>query len=465
MIRWKVGRGGWQRGRRVPSLTVVVWLALGCAGDRPGVGGGDAGVDAGVDVVVSDVGVPDDAPASTVRFAEPTCFPAAPQLDRVVTGDLDRDGRLDAVLEYRGSAPSAPSGYGYARNASAAGEVRFDARVDRLSSEATPLLASGATQAADLDGDGFPELLRNDRWWRNAQAAAGALTEATFAGEGQVFGSGIGFTTPDPETLTVLDLDRDGLRDVMSVQNTGGCNVLVYPQQRGAASPTFGMQQIMRVYVRGLTRCTSIAVGDLDGDGRDDVVATSDNPDRGSGEQGFAALRNESSPGRLTEGTFSAALRWNTAASGERRVTRDARLADVNGDGRLDLFYTLRSPDSPGTRGALRLHTGAAALSAETFGPAIDVPGALGDGAVVSVLDLDGNGVPDVASALGDRVTVVQNLAARGVAPATGSFAVRALTLPLGSRAAAFAEVDGDGRADVIFVRDGGWCVMRNTTP
>ncbi len=461
-----MGRGDracWLGGRRVPSLAVGVWLALGCAADPP-VGARDAGVDA-VDVAVSDVGVAEDVPVSSVRFADPTCFPAAAQLDRVVTGDLDHDGRLDAVLEYRESGPSAPSGYGYARNASAAGEVRFDARVDHLSSEATPLLASSATQVTDLDGDGFAELIRNDRWWRNTQAAAGALTEATFAGTGQLFGSGVGFTTPEPDTLTVLDLDLDGLRDVMSAQSAGSCNVLVYPQRRVEPAPIFGTQLIVRVYVRGLTRCTSIALGDLDGDGRPDVVATSDNPDRGSGEQGFAALRNESTPGTLTERTFGDALRWNTAATGERRVTRNARLVDVNGDGRVDLFYTLKSPDAPGTRGALRLHTGAAALSAETFGPAIDLPGSLGDGAVVSVIDLDGNGVPDVASALGDRVTVVQNLATRGAAIGPASFAVRAITLPLGSRSAAFAEVDGDGRADVIFVRDGGWCVMRNTTP
>lgn len=438
---------------------VTCAVLLGCAATPPAVVR-DGGVDA-PEVAVVDAGVVArvDASAGTVRFAEPVCFPALAHVERAVAGDLDRDGRLDLVLEYGGAGAS---GFGYARNTSSAGAVGFDARVDRLSSDAVPLLASRVTQAADLDGDGFPELLRDDRWWRNAQGASGPLTEATFAGAGQVYGGGIGFTTPDPRTLTVADLDRDGLRDLVSTQSGGACNMVAYPQRAGGPTPTFGMQQIFRVYVRGLTSCTSLALGDLDGDARLDVVVTSGNPDRGSGEQGFAVLRNGSSPGQLMEGVFGEALRWTTAESGERRVTRGARLADFNGDGRLDLLYTVTPPDGPGTRGVLRLHTGAAALGADTFGPAVELPG-LGD--EPAVVDLDGNGVPDLVSASGDQVTTVQNLAARGAAPTAAGFAVRSFTLAVGSRGATLAEVDGDGRADVVYVRDGGFCVMRNTTP
>jgi len=421
----------------------------------------DAAADAAADAA------DDGAPPGALRFESPRCFPAAPSLDRVVPGDVDRDGRADALLEYlaRPGDPAAPSGFGYARSVPADGGVGFDPRVDRLSTAGAPLPAAGASRLADLDGDGLPELARDARWWRNGQGAAGPFSEATFAGAGRDFVSGVGFITPEPATLTVIDLDGDGLRDLAAVQNPTGCAVLAYPNRGTPGSPDYATQRILRVYVRGLTRCTSLAFGDLDDDGRPDAVVTSENPDRGSGEQGFAALRNLSAPGRLEESSFGAPVRFTTAPEGGRRSTANALLADFDGDGRPDLFYTTAQPGVPGARGVLRLNARPGALDAATFGPAIDLPGDLGDGAVVSVVDLDGDGDPDLASAAGARVTLLQNPGARGGPLAGAGFARSSLALDGAARAPALADVDGDGRADVLFARDGAFCVARGAGP
>lgn len=417
-----------------------------------------------VDVPVArDVSVVNPLPPSALRFGAETCLATSPGLTAFAVGDLDGDGLRDVTLEYRQRVTDAgvSNGFGYARNVTGDAGVRFEPRVDRLDA---PVGAATFPRLADLDGDGFVDLVRDARWWRNAGRDAAARFDATFARDGVDFVSGTPFVTPDVATLALVDLDGDDRRDLASAQPVSGCSVLLYPNRSGASGVVFGLQETVRVYVRGLTRCSSLAVGDLDGDARPDLVVTSDNPDRGSGEQGFAVLRNLASPGSLRGSSFGAAVLFETTTAGVRRSTSHARLADFDGDGALDLFVLTRDVGAAGPQASIRRTARGAAFTAGMFEAAVALPDGLAADAVFAA-DLDADGDPDLASFSAGRLVVLVNRGARGAALRGDAFEVGAVPLGDGALAAAFADVDGDGRPDVVYARDAALCVARGLAP
>ncbi len=416
----------------------------------------DASIDAPVDVtadasadVTADVTV--DAPTEygPLRFGEAVCVDAAPSLDRAVPADLDAMGARDLVLEYRGGEPSQPPGFAIVRNRSTAGALAFEARLDRRDG-----IGAQFTLAADLDGDGLTELVRDARWW-----ARGA---EWFAGSANVFVSGLGTVVPDAASLTVADLDLDGRPDVAATLGSGGCNALAYPNVGARGAPSFALQQMLRVYVRPATRCTSLVAGDLDGDRRPELLVTSSNPDLGSGEQGFAVLRNLTAPGVLNEGSFAAPVKVFTAPSGVRLGLAGARLVDLDGDGRLDLVHLTTRPDGAAVALVARRNDGGAMRAG--FGDEVTVASSW-PAMTVQPADLDGDGLADLATVSDGRARYALNRTGRGGVIRGEGFEAGALDLGADARGGAFADMDGDGRDDVVFARAASFCVRRALAP
>lgn len=269
--------------------------------------------------------------------------------------------------------------------------------------------------------------------WRMLRlgACAASLLSLVIAGCGGGGGGG-GGSGPDFDMFTsvaVTDLDGDGLPDIAATYtHISGPPphpgyVAVYLQLRGHpgtfAAPT--------IYAVG-NDPFAIAVGDIDGDGRPDIVtANSILATSGAGVSDVSVLRqNPAAPGQ-----FLAAV-GHAAGGGPH----DVAIADVDGDGLSDLVVA----DNEGLSVLLQN-----AAVAGTFRPRARID-AGGGTSSVTVADLNGDGRADLLATDAANALVLY-----GTAEAAPSFSAP-LRLAAGAQPihAAAGDVDGDGRLDIV---------------
>jgi hypothetical protein len=174
-----------------------------------------------------------------------------------------------------------------------------------------------------------------------------------------------------PVAVAVGDFNRDGRQDVAAVLNvlpsgTGGVAILL-----GNGDGTFEQGQILEVgmFPRG------IAVGDLRGNGRQDLVVPSLNSGAVS-----VLLGNG-------DGTFEPARTVSSGLANAEPI--DVAFADVNGDGQQDLVLA----DSYSNDVSILLGNGDGTFQpGRLYGTGFTPAG-------VAVGDFNGDGRPDVATA------------------------------------------------------------------
>ncbi len=211
---------------------------------------------------------------------------------------------------------------------------------------------------ADLNGDGVPDLAIADYSSDNI---------SVFLGDGSGgFGPKRDFPTggvPRSHSVAIGDIDRDGKPDmVVTRPNSASVSVL-----RGVGDGTFGVST--SVYVGGSP--WRLVMPDLNGDGSLDVIVTDLN--------GYIGVLLNNGAGVLTLDTNY------SLGSGPEGIAA----ADLNGDGKTDVVVACRNSDFL----SVFLGKGNGSL-----GPRVDY--ATGGGPIqIAIADLNGDGLLDLASA------------------------------------------------------------------
>ena len=291
---------------------------------------GDLNGDGLVDVAVADHAAVNGNHFVNVQFqvaGSPGSFSAPVELalgvlqpSGLALADLDGDGKLDIAVAASGAS---------------AVQVFFQGAVAGSFGPATAFTVGGepaAVASADLIGSG-----RRDLVVATANGKVSVLLHGAIPG---TFLPGVDYPAgTNPAGVQVGDLNGDGHPDILVADFLGALLVLL---QSPAGDGTF--QAAVSYGTRDYGSC-SLAVGDLDGDGRPDVVVANAGP---PGDPGSVAvfLQNPVTPGALKPAVLYQGY-WGPLW---------VAIGDLNGDGRPDLVVADGSPyirfQSPTTPGA-----------------------------------------------------------------------------------------------------------------
>ncbi|MET9392203.1 FG-GAP-like repeat-containing protein [Streptomyces sp. NPDC006624] len=334
-----------------------------------------------------------------------------------------------------------------------------------------------ALTTADLDRDGFADLVVGVGREDTAEGGAeSGLVEVVWGGPkgltgGAVLATGKAYDGLGGQgRLTVGDVNGDGAEDLVTVENQFDLRVLNGPFRRDGA--TDGGEQIVRDEFD--SRVLDLAAGDVNGDGITDVAATENDGDE------FDARRVVYWPGGRQGLSPYVTVR---GGDGHRlQGGENLDLGDIDGDGYDDIVVgravdgydsDLDTPAARGGRvtwipGGADGPDGPAAVHLNQDSPGVPGSAEAGDGfgTDVRIADADGDGHPDVVTGLpGEDLGSVPAAGAvvllHGTASGLTGTGARAVTqdppdVPGAAeqndafgRAVHLADANGDGLADL----------------
>jgi len=238
---------------------------------------------------------------------------------------------------------------------------------------------------ADVNGDGIPDLLAANEFISYSDCSNGVIGVLLGNGDG-TFQPAVTYSSGGYglQSVTVADVNGDGRPDLV-VANFSGPAVGVL---LGNGDGTF---QPVVTYESGGSTPHAVAVADVNGDGKPDLLVTNQCCEIGTGNGTVGVLLGNG------DGTFQSAITYGAGGVGSYSTA----VADLNGDGVLDLVVASESCNKKnkkecGRNGAVGVLLG---NGDGTFQPAV----AFGSGGSVAwsvaVADVNGDGKLDVAVA------------------------------------------------------------------
>ncbi len=254
----------------------------------------------------------------------------------------------------------------------------------------------------------------------------------SFAGAGAAVNQ-YSFDTPTdfstdlhPQVTAIVDLDGDGKPDVATANNysTSGnpASFTVLRNTTSGSSITFAA----KVNFNNGVATYAIAAGDVDGDGKQDIVVSS------VADSKISVFRNTSTPGNIS---FAPKVEYTTASDPFSIVIRDLDL-----DGKPDIAFVNYLSNS------VFLYRNTGSIGSVSF----VIAGTLTPGLLPRTVysgDVDGDGKADLAVAAEDNtVSIFRNTSTTG----NISFAPKvSFTTATGLQGVSLGDLDGDGKADM----------------
>jgi hypothetical protein len=266
---------------------------------------------------------------------------------------------------------------------------------------------------ADMDGDGDLDLVQGNSAGENKLYLNRGVADDFFSGQSQSFGSEGGRT----RSVALADMDGDGDVDVV-VGNSGQTNKLYL--NNGKASDEKNFVQTGMPIGSEMDDTYSVALADMDGDGDVDVVA---------GNNG------KTNKLYLNPGHTDFTVVTGTPIGSDKDSTRSVALADVDGDGDLDVVV-----GNYDQKNKLYLNKGGASgfASGSVIGSEQDSTES------VALADMDGDGDLDLVA--GNKGQTNKLYLNNGF----GSAAINIGSGEYSTYSVALADVDGDGDLDVV---------------
>ena len=409
-------------------------------------------------------------------FAAKVDFSSGVTPFEVVLGDVDGDGKMDMLSTNLG-----PDDMSLFRNTATSGTI--DANTFALAFKVTTGTDPYGAVIGDIDGDGKPDIGVANKGsstlslFHNLTTTVPLPTISSFSPAVGRIGKTVTVTGTnfDPAAANNSVYFGDAKADVTAATSTSltadvpiGATLGPVAMQRSNRTaestdfflPTFASStssidaSTLAPKVDFPTGSTPwfLAAGDLDGDGKPDLVATN------NGSNTISVFHNTSATGSISSSSFASKVDFATDTAPQGVAIRD-----LDGDGKPDIAVTNQTTSDVSV---FRNTASSGTINGSSFAAKVDFATG-GTPAGIAIGDLDGDGKPDIATAnQGNSASILRNSTTSGVI-GTSSFSPKVdVTAGTSPQDVEIGDIDGDGKPDLAVTNNiaGSLSLFRNTS-